>query len=191
MLLTLAFFIQINMAILRETASKNQTVIDIAKKMMIAARTAPKGRGKDSLEMMIISGNEIITLAETLEKLGHEMQVDFYLRDANNIKSSEAILLIGTEIKPLGLQEICQLCGFENCTDKEKHPNTPCVFNTGDLNLAIGSAVSLAADLRIDNRVMFSVGKAALASNFFEKNIKIAFGIPLSASSKNPFFDRN
>ncbi len=44
MLLTLAFFIQINMAILRETASKNQTVIDIAKKMMIAARTAPKGR---------------------------------------------------------------------------------------------------------------------------------------------------
>ncbi len=119
------------------------------------------------------------------------MQVDFYLRDANNIKSSEAILLIGTEIKPLGLQEICQLCGFENCTDKEKHPNTPCVFNTGDLNLAIGSAVSLAADLRIDNRVMFSVGKAALASNFFEKNIKIAFGIPLSASSKNPFFDRN
>ena len=191
MLLTLAFFIQINMAILRETASKNQTVIDIAKKMMIAARTAPKGRGKDSLEMMIISGNEIITLAETLEKLGHEMQVDFYLRDANNIKSSEAILLIGTEIKPLGLQEICQLCGFENCTDKEKHPNTPCVFNTGDLNLAIGSAVSLAADLRIDNRVMFSVGKAALASNFFEKNIKIAFVIPLSASSKNPFFDRN
>ena len=51
------------------------------------------------------------------------------------------------------------------CAEKEKYPNTPCVFNTGDLNLAIGSAVSLAADLRVDNRVMFSIGKAAINKN--------------------------
>ncbi len=122
--------------------------------------------------------------------MGEETSTDFYLRDAKNLLQSNAVLILGTEIKTLGLNEICQLCGFENCREKEKFKNTPCVFNTSDLNIAIGSAVSIAADNRIDNRIMFSAGKAAVKSNFFEKDIKIAFAIPLSASSKNPFFDR-
>lgn len=178
------------MAIIREEKIKKQAVIDIATKMMIAARTAPKGKGKDTLEILIISDEELIKLSDTLLKMGKEQEVDFYLRDAKNIAQSEAVFLIGTEIKTLGLNEKCQLCGFKNCQEKEKHPQTPCAFNTGDLNLAIGSAVSIAADLRVDNRVMFSLGKAAIEADFFEKDIKIAFGIPLSALSKNPFFDR-
>ena len=100
------------------------------------------------------------------------------------------MLILGTEIKTLGLNELCQLCGFENCKEKDKFKNTPCVFNVSDLNIAIGSAVSIAADNRIDNRVMFSAGKAAMKANLFEKDIKISFAIPLSAASKNPFFDR-
>jgi uncharacterized ferredoxin-like protein len=60
----------------------------------------------------------------------------------------------------------------------------------GDLHLAAGSAVALAADFRIDNRIMFSVGKAALKAKLLPDDIKIALAIPLSATSKNPFFDR-
>lgn len=178
------------MSLYRESEIIEETVVGIAKNMLIAARTAPKGKGKNSLEMLIVSGDDLVELSNTLHKMGTELNVDFYLRDAENLSQSVAAVIIGTEIKTLGLNEICQLCGFENCKEKEKHPNTPCVFNTGDLNLAIGSAVSLAADLRIDNRVMFSIGKAAIRANLFEKNIKIAYGIPLSATSKNPFFDR-
>jgi len=178
------------MSIFREAKITEETVISIAKNMLVAARTAPKGKGKNTLEMFIVTGKDLVELSNTLYKMGIESNVDFYLRDAENLLQSTAAIIIGTEIKTLGLNEICQLCGFENCKEKEKHPNTPCVFNTGDLNLAIGSAVSLASDLRVDNRVMFSVGKAAIEAKLFEKNIRIAFGIPLSSSSKNPFFDR-
>jgi uncharacterized ferredoxin-like protein len=66
----------------------------------------------------------------------------------------------------------------------------PCVFNTGDLGIAIGSAVSIAADHRVDNRVMYSVGQAVLEMGLFPPEVKIAYGIPLSATSKSPFFDR-
>lgn len=178
------------MPIYRETEIRKESVLSIAKKMLIAARTATKGKGKNTLEMLIVSGDELINLSDHLHKMGTSMNIDFYHRDAENLLMSEAAVIIGTIIKPLGLNEICQLCGFKNCKEKEKHPNTPCVFNTGDLNLAIGSAISLAADFRVDNRVMFSIGKAAIDANIFEQDIKIAYGIPLSASSKNPFFDR-
>ncbi len=176
--------------IYKEDTLSKQSIFDIAQKMMIAARTAPKGKGRNTLEMIIADGSHIKQLSEQLHKMATETQTEFYHRDGDNILQAEAILLIGTRIQSLGLNEICQLCGFTNCTEKDKFPNTPCVFNTGDLNLALGSAVSLAADLRIDNRIMFSVGKAAQALNFFHKDVKIVYGIPLSASSKNPFFDR-
>ena len=182
--------INIRKMIYKEDTQSKQSILDIAQKMMIAARTAPKGKGRNTLEMLITDGSHIQQLSEQLHKMATETQTEFYHRDGDNILQAVAILLIGTRIQSLGLNEICQLCGFENCTEKDKSPNTPCVFNTGDLNLALGSAVSLAADLRIDNRIMFSVGKAAQALNFFHKDVKIVYGIPLSASSKNPFFDR-
>ncbi|MCK5845934.1 MAG: ferredoxin [Bacteroidales bacterium] len=178
------------MALILEKENKSLQLEDIGRKMMIAARTAPKGKGKDTLEIILLTGAEIDKLANELHKMGDASNTDFYHRDANNLSNSDAILIIGTEITTLGLNEICQLCGFDNCTEKEKFPNTPCVFNTADLNIAIGSAVSIAADHRVDNRIMFSVGKAALKRNIFSRDIKIAFGIPISANSKSPYFDR-
>ena len=65
-----------------------------------------------------------------------------------------------------------------------------CSFNAGDLGIAVGSAVSRAADLRIDNRIMYSAGKAALELGFLGSEVAIAYGIPLSVSGKSPFFDR-
>ena len=178
------------MAIYKELEHRNKSVTDMALQMMVAARTAPKGKGRNTLDMLVVDGGEINALSKQLHIMGNRTNTEFYHRDGDNILQAEAILLIGTRIETLGLNEICQLCGFENCSEKEKHPNTPCVFNTGDLNLAVGSAVSLAADLRVDNRVMFSVGKAAQELEYFDSEIKIVYGIPLSASSKNPFFDR-
>ncbi len=66
----------------------------------------------------------------------------------------------------------------------------PCVFNTGDLGLAIGSAVSVAMDNRVDNRVMYTAGQAVLEMGFLGEEVKIVYCIPLSVSSKNVFFDR-
>jgi uncharacterized ferredoxin-like protein len=85
---------------------------------------------------------------------------------------------------------ICGMCGFSNCAEKNMHPEHPCVFNSGDLGIAIGSAVSIAMDNRVDNRIMYSVGQALLEMGIFRKEIRIIYGIPLSISGKNPFFDR-
>jgi uncharacterized ferredoxin-like protein len=71
-----------------------------------------------------------------------------------------------------------------------QHPEHPCAFNTGDLGIAIGSAVSVAMDARVDNRIMFSIGKAVKDMKLLGEEVKIIYGIPLSIAGKNLFFDR-
>ncbi|MDT8308711.1 MAG: ferredoxin domain-containing protein, partial [Bacteroidales bacterium] len=55
---------------------------------------------------------------------------------------------------------------------------------------AVGSAISVAMDHRVDNRIMYTAGIAAVEMKMLGEAVKIAYGIPLSATSKNPFFDR-
>lgn len=57
-----------------------------------------------------------------------------------------------------------------------------------DLGIAVSSAVSAAAMDKVDNRVMFSIGKAAAEMGYAENVLRL--GIPLSVSGKNIFFDR-
>lgn len=168
---------------------KETKIIEIAKNMLLAARTAPKARGTDHVHLFILTGDEIKKLSERMKHIAIRDNVAFFERDASNLENASAVVLLGTPFKSLGLKN-CGWCGFPTCTDKELHPEHPCVYNVHDLGIAVGSAVSVASDLKVDNRVMFSIGKAALELNIFPNEIKIAFGIPLSASGKNPFFDR-
>lgn len=68
---------------------------------------------------------------------------------------------------------------------------TTCAFSGINLGIALGSAVGIAASHHIDNRIMFSAGKAAMKENMFSRRVTMAFGIPLSVSGKNIFYDRN
>jgi len=65
-----------------------------------------------------------------------------------------------------------------------------CAFNAGDLGIVIGSAVSRAADLRVDSRVMYSAGMAVRELGLLDPEVSIVFGLLLAATAKNPFFDR-
>lgn len=177
------------MSILNEEEIKYETIIDVAKKMMIAARTAPKARGIDHLKIMMAESETIAIISQKMKEIGREINSPTFLRDAENITQSTSLILIGTEIKTMGLKK-CGLCGFPNCEAKEKHADIPCVFNTGDLGIAMGSAVSIAMDNRIDNRIMYTIGIAVKELELMGKETKIIYGIPLSATSKNPFFDR-
>jgi uncharacterized ferredoxin-like protein len=58
-----------------------------------------------------------------------------------------------------------------------------------DVGIAIGSACSVAADHRVDSRVMFSVGRVAQVLDMMPGCNNI-YGIPINCSSKSPFFDR-
>lgn len=178
------------MSLVAEKEIRTGTVAEIAKRIMIAAKTAPKGRGIDNIEIAMADGDTIRLIADTLKEMAaNENAPAFFIRDAENILNAEAVILFGAKIKSTNLVP-CGMCGFVNCDAKNENPDHPCVFNVIDLGIAIGSAVSLAADNRVDNRVMYTIGQAALKLNLMGEDTKIIFGLPLSVSSKSPFFDR-
>lgn len=173
-----------------EQTLRIQTVEQLAAKMMAAARTAPKAKGIDNLEIALADRNDIVKMAAKMKEIAERMQnLPGFIRDANNILKAEAMVIIGTRIKTIGLT-YCGLCGFKNCAEKQDHPDHPCAFNTGDMGIAVGSAVSIAMDARVDNRIMYSVGMAVRELGILGEDVKIIYGIPLSVSAKNVFFDR-
>jgi len=173
-----------------EDQLREEAIFEVAKKMAIAARTAPKGRGTDTMVISVVKGDTIRKIAEKMkEMVGKDEAPAFFERDANNILQSPVMLILGTRIKSLGLNP-CGMCGYNNCEEKNQHPDQPCVFNTGDLGIAVGSAVSVAMDSRVDNRIMYTVGQAVMRMGLLGDDVKVVFGVPLSVSAKNPFFDR-
>ncbi len=178
------------MAIVNENEMHHDAMLEAARKMVLAARTAPKARGVNTIAISMLTGSDIQSLANTMLEIGEKEDNHIFTRDAGNlIDSAKVVVIVGTRIASLGLKT-CGLCGFPDCTAKDRETDVPCAFNTGDLGIAIGSAVSIAMDARIDNRIMYTVGVAAVKMGLLGKDIKIVYGIPLSASSKNPFFDR-
>ncbi|PIS29721.1 ferredoxin [Candidatus Saganbacteria bacterium CG08_land_8_20_14_0_20_45_16] len=172
----------------KEKDFKIKVVEQIAKEMSVAARTAPKAKGLDLLDIVVIAGEEIEKLSAEMLRIGQAQEHPTFLRDGQNILAAQVVLLIGTKTRTIGLR-YCGFCGYENCAAAEK-AGALCAYNPGDLGIAIGSAVSVAADHRLDSRVMYTAGKAALSLNLLVKDVKVAYGIPLSATGKNPFFDR-
>jgi uncharacterized ferredoxin-like protein len=175
--------------LITEQESRRDAIRTVAQQMLTAARTAPKGRGRDTLMLAVAYDDTLAAIADTMEEIGKATNTSFFLRDALNVRQSQAMVLIGTVISPLGLSH-CGFCGFETCERKNGNPAAPCAINTIDLGIAIGSAVKTAASHCVDSRVMFSAGKAALRLGLLGETVKIALGIPLSCSEKSPYFDR-
>jgi len=172
----------------REEDFRFAAVEKIAQEMCAAARTAPKARGIDLLEIGVLAGDEISRLSAAMKAIGERESHPTFLRDCENIKKAEAIVMIGTRKKAVGLK-YCSFCGYKNCAELER-AGAICSYNSGDLGIAVGAAVSVAADHRVDNRIMYTAGKAAIEAGLLSKEAVIAYGIPLSVSGKNPFFDR-
>lgn len=171
--------------ILNERDTRHAHLIEVARHMMTAARTAPKGKGIDVVETLTLCESDIETLSARMRAYGEESGLKFFLRDADNILQAEAVVLVGTRPQPQGLN--CAHCGFATCAAKPAA--TPCAINTIDVGIAVGSACAMAADLRVDTRVMFSAGYAAQLLGWPE-GCQTVIAIAVSASSKNPFFDR-
>jgi len=173
-----------------EKQMEEKAVMDTASRMCAAARTAPKARGIDNIVTLVLSGTEKDALADKMDEINNrefEGTSTTFPRDAKNLRLSQAVVLIGVKRIYAGLK-FCSFCGFENC-DKCKEVGGRCAYNMIDLGIALGSAVSIAADDRIDNRIMYSIGKAATEMNYADDSV-VWHGIPISLSGKNIFFDR-
>lgn len=175
-------------------------VTAVAGLMALAARTAPKGKGVDTILVRILKDPERKKLADRLAKLGNERGIGFFLRDAKNLAAADGCILIGARGRTfVGLD--CGACGFATCaamaaaSSHKKRSVFPfagpnCIIRMTDLGIAIGSAVKTAQIHNVDNRIMYSGGVSARDLGLFDKDCTVAYAIPLSATGKNIFFDR-
>ena len=144
--------------------SESEAILNVAKLMIVAARTAPKAQGEDKIKAVIVTGKEKEDLANMMEQLGK-------IRDSKNVRDSEAVVLLGVE--------------FGNPTEDWINFKAKLI----DLGIALGSAVKVASELNVDNRIMHSAGDAAMKMGLLRAADEI-LGIPLSIKGKNIFFDR-
>lgn len=165
-------------------------LLHIANQMIMAATTAPKARGLNQLSYKIVCGEELILLSNAMTEIGQQTNQSFFVRDAQNILNASIVILLACSIHPINLSN-CNYCGHETCSKKLQYPDAPCAHNLVDLGIAVGIAANVANLHHVDNRIMFSAGRAALTLNFFPKKTACVYAIPLSVSPKNIFFDRS
>jgi uncharacterized ferredoxin-like protein len=170
----------------------------VAGLMVLAARTAPKAVGIDSIRTEVLTGKEQEKLADAMVAGAKETGFDFFRVNGEQVRTSDAIVLIGVEGQmSLGIN--CGGCGHVSCVEMAKavvagkdrkalYPGPNCVIKISDLGIAVGSAVKTAAIHNVDNRIMFSAGVAAMRLGHL-KGCSVAYGIPLKASGKNIYFD--
>ncbi|MDR3119928.1 MAG: DUF2148 domain-containing protein [Clostridiales bacterium] len=158
-----------------------------AELMAVAARTAPKACGIDAIETLVLDGEDKDKLTAAMREIGGETDRAFFTRDAGNVDACHCIILIAAGVAPRALN--CALCGAVSCKEAVK-AGIPCAMAVHDLGIAVGSAAATAMDFRVDNRVLFTAGMAALKMKLFSDNVKICFGIGLATTGKNIFFDR-
>jgi len=166
----------------------------VAGLMALSARTAPKAVGQDYLEIKVLTGSELNSLAGEMQKYGEETGRPNFDRDGDNVRRSQAVLLLSLyKAKYLGTN--CGACGFASCAENEakrseglEFEGPICAWRLLDLGIALGSAVKTASLLNADNRIMYRIGVAARRMKLIDGEIVV--GIPLSAGGKSIYFDR-
>ena len=63
--------------ILNERDSRHEHVLNVARQMMTAARTAPKGKGIDIIETAIVTGEEIQQLTDPMQIIFFRLSVSY------------------------------------------------------------------------------------------------------------------
>lgn len=164
--------------------------------MALSARTAPKGKGADSLVIRSVADDDLDRLAGAMRRVAESGGSPIFSRDAANVDASEACLLLGVRGREtLGLD--CGGCGYAGCgamgeaavAEHTDYAGPNCVLKVTDLGIAVGSAVKTASLLNLDNRVMYTAGVAALGLGWLP-DCTVGYGIPVSATGKSIYFDR-
>jgi uncharacterized ferredoxin-like protein len=188
------------MSKIKDEKAELEGLLAVAKAMAVAARTAPKARGVDAIETLIVFDEDLDALARAMEKQGaHTANSEIFKRDANNVRQSQAVVLVGLrDLRPKRVENPldCGACGHGDCAgflkvkkrEGKDFPGPVCLFQAIDLGIALSSATSVAGRFHVDNRMMYTIGGPARKLGWMESQVII--GIPLSCSGKNIYFDR-
>jgi uncharacterized ferredoxin-like protein len=184
------------MVVIDGSAAEAEAVLQIAKLMLVSARTAPKSGGIDDITTLIVTGEDLQRIADEMEKMAEERNAPHFIRDAKNLRDSSCLVLIGVKSsKNFGIN--CGGCGYPSCeafnaaakVKGNDYVGPACIFKVIDFGIAIGSAVKTASIHNVDNRVMYRIGTAAKRLGYLG-DADIVMGIPLSATGKSIYFDR-
>jgi uncharacterized ferredoxin-like protein len=176
--------------------AEREALLEAAKLMLIAARTAPKSAGIDDVLTSIVYGREKDAIADKINEMAESRRIEGFKRDAKNVRDSEAVVIIGVRgNKSFGLN--CGACGYDSCKefdnsgrrDGEDFGGPTCLFKALDIGIALGSAARMAGELNVDNRIMYRIGAAAMRLRIMVE-ATVIIGIPISAKGKNTYFDR-
>jgi uncharacterized ferredoxin-like protein len=127
----------------------------VADLMALSARTAPKGKGQDSIVIKVVTGDEVQKLAAEMHRLGETLGIKILLRDSGNMERSDACVVIsckGADVAGID----CGGCGFATCKEmlaaqesfaSQKKPfhGPNCAIKMADLGIALGSAAKTAS----------------------------------------------
>ena len=184
------------MPVVTSRDGEKQGLLRAAEMMMVSCRTAPRSGGVDDVDTVLVTGSEKDKIAIEMDKMGDERKIDGFRRDADNVRRSEALLLVGVNgRKNFGLS--CGACGYPTCEEFTRAPavrgldfeGPSCVFKALDLGIALGSAAKTAGNLNVDNRIMYRVGTAAKRLGYLSTS-NVVMGIPISSYGKSIYFDR-
>jgi len=188
--------VKISPSMIESKNGEREALLEAAKFMLVAARTAPKTAGIDDILTLIVYDDEKEKIAKEMEEIGEERKIEGFKRDAKNVRDSEAVVLIGVRgNKSIGLN--CGACGYNSCKEFENaekklgkdFTGPTCLFKALDLGIALGSAAKTASLLNVDNRIMYRIGTAASKLKMLPE-ATVIMGIPISAKGKSIYFDR-
>jgi uncharacterized ferredoxin-like protein len=189
------------MPLIPSSQGEKEAVLTAAHLIMAAVTTAPKARGISAIASGLLLDEEKERLAKAMEEhySRKKFKIESFRRDAQNIRNSAAVLLIGVKgtmpkkpEQPLN----CGACGYANCGEMikaekkrgEDYGGPLCAFQVMDLGIALGIAAKMAAELNMDNRLMYTAGAAAMDLGYLQADVIVA--LPLSVKAKNIYFDR-
>ena len=184
------------MPVVTSRDGEKQGLLRAAEMMMVSCRTAPRSGGVDDVDTVLVTGSEKDKIATEMDKMGDERKIDGFRRDADNLRRSEALLLVGVNgRKNFGLS--CGACGHSTCEEFTRAPTVrgldfegpSCVFKALDLGIALGSAANTAGNFNVDNRIMYRAGTAAKRLGYLSTS-NVVMGIPISSYGKSIYFDR-
>ena len=89
-----------------ERDCRHEHVLGVARQMMTAARTAPKGKGVDVIEAALVTGEDLKKLSEKMNAMAEELGMKFFLRDNRYARAGA-----GIELRALRLSYLCRAYG--------------------------------------------------------------------------------
>jgi len=180
--------------------AEKEAVRTIASMMVASARTAPKANGIDDVKMLVLNGDDLESLASVMDEIAAQRTTpypsDAFHMNADMVRQSSCVLLIGVRGSRRDIEKAldCGACGYGTCENFRKAGRRKgndfygptCILKALDLGIAIGSAVKLAGEFHVDNRIMYTIGVAAKRMHLLDSDVII--GIPMSITGKNPYF---